>query len=141
MESWQSRYSGVKNSINLNELVNDIEKQQKETKKPVLHKFQKGGRRMLLTIAAFILASLILFAGGIYLTMSEQIDEEEIKAAEGVADVALALTYAKLNRETPQKMDWSDPNFLNRMLLSVVSNQYPIATTIGSTGQFRDFPS
>lgn len=118
--------------------------EKKEIKKPWLNekaappKPEKGRGKKLITIASFFLGLLLLIAGGIYLTMSEQIDAEEIQAAEGVADVAIALTYAKINRETPQKMDWSDPTFLNRMLLAVIPNQK--APTIGSNGQFKEWP-
>ncbi len=146
-ESWQD---DILTHINMNELVKDIEKLEKKAplegkkpwrpEKPPAPKIEKGRRQKIITAASFLFALLILIAGGVYLTMSEQIDAEEIKAAEGVADVAIALTYAKLNRETPQKMDWSDPSFLNRILSSIIPNQHPKAPTIGSNGQFKDWP-
>lgn len=114
--------------------------EQKEIKKPwqpPVRKLEKSGRRRVITMAGFILGLALLTIWGIYLNMSEQINAEEIKAAEGVADVAIALTYAKLNRETPQKMDWSDPSFLNRMLSAVIPNK---STAIGSNGQFKERP-
>ncbi len=47
-----------------------------------------------------------------YLRLSTISKDEEVHAAEGVADIAMGLTYAQLHEADPASQNWSDPEFL-----------------------------
>ncbi len=100
----------------------------------------KKSTRLFVTVLSFVFVLTFLIAGGIYINVSEQSDKEEFKVAEGVADVAIALSHTKINRESPQKHHWSDPSFLNQAIQKVISPFYTQATRIGINGQFTDWP-
>lgn len=77
---------------------------------------------------------------GIYVTISDRSDEEKMTAAEGVADVAMALTYAQVHHIKPQKQNWSDPEFIKNNLFSVLSPEFPTFANIDNQGQFTNCP-
>lgn len=118
----------------------DVRKKEKvphcavKLKKSALFKSKKFLLSSILTV--FLI--LILSIGGVYFRINERNRIQELNAAEGVADVAMALTYAKLQRENVQKMNFTDPNFLNRMIQSVVSDQITKPSFIDLHGQLRD---
>lgn len=89
-------------------------------------------------VALFTLLALILSA--IYVHMMEKTEEEEIKAAEGVADVSMALKYAQIYHIKPLKQNWSDPEFLKNSLTSVLPHEYPSLANIDAHGQFTNTP-
>ncbi len=75
----------------------------------------------------FVISGLI--ASEMYLRFTNMSEDEEMLAAEGVADIAMALTYAKLHAVNPASQNWSDPEFLRHSLLAILS-----PSTIASTG-------
>lgn len=75
----------------------------------------------------FVVSGLV--ASEMYLRFTNMSEDEEMQAAEGVADIAMALTYAKLHAVNPASQNWSDPEFLRHSLLAILS-----PSTIASTG-------
>lgn len=93
---------------------------------------------MLLLIIAATLISLV--GGGVYFSASAKSMRDQVTAAEGVSDVAMALAYAQVNHIKPQEQNWFDPNFLKNNLASVVSSKYPSLTNIDAQGVFSNCP-
>lgn len=90
-------------------------------------------------IVGIIVTLIFVFAAiatSLYMRVSDKSGEEENKAAEGVADVAMAITYARINHIKPQKHNWSDPDFLKNNLAAVLTSDYPSLANIDSHGQF-----
>ena len=91
--------------------------------------------KLIGSIAGTSLAILLIIAGLIYLNMSGKHDEEEIRAAQGVADVAMALTSAHIHPIQLQNQNWADPDFIRNNLTAVLASQYNPAFTVDSHGQ------
>lgn len=89
-------------------------------------------------IAMLLISTLI--AGGVYVSMAEKREMEKVTAAEGVADVAMALMYAQVNHIKPQKQNWSDTEFLKNNLSSILSPEYPSFGNLDNLGQFINCP-
>jgi len=87
-----------------------------------------------------VLSTIILIALLLYANASGKSEDEELRAAEGVADVAMALTYAQFNNIIPQNQNWSDPEFLKNNLTSVLAAEYPALAQLDSHGQFSNSP-
>ena len=89
----------------------------------------------------FSLISLVIIAGAIvYLTVSDKTEAQETKAAQGVADIAMALTHARMNHLKPHNQNWSDAEFLKANLQAILPNIHSHASEIDSQGQFTHFP-
>lgn len=86
-------------------------------------------------ISTIILAALLLYANA-----SGKSEDDELKVAESISDVSMALAYAKLNNIVPQNQNWSDPEFLKNNLAAVLSSEYPLLAQLDSHGQFSDSP-
>lgn len=91
-------------------------------------------------IPAFILviaigASSIFFE--MYLRASGNKEIQEIKAAEAVADVSMALTYAQLHQVIPQKNYWADPEFLKDNLQALLSSTSLPCTQVDAQGHLK----
>lgn len=85
-----------------------------------------------LLLLAFIVISSLYFA------ISGRNEEEEIKAAQAVADVAMALNSALINHAQPQNHNWSDPDFLNHTLAAVLAAPYHSLANVDSHGHFKN---
>lgn len=99
------------------------------------HENGKRWRRYLkfpLISACFI----AIIMGLIFLWLSDQSGEEEIKAARSVSDVAMALTHAQIQNIHPQNQNWSDPEFIKNNLTAVLASEYSSLADFDSHGQF-----
>lgn len=97
-------------------------------------------RKLLVTIPLSILLILSIIVTAIYIKSTDKSEEYRSIAAEGVADVAMALTYARFNHIKPQKQNWIDPEFLTNNLASILSPEYPSFAYIEQQGQFKNCP-
>lgn len=82
----------------------------------------------------------VVIAAGAYIALGDRSYSEQMTAAEGVADVAMALTYAQVHHIKPQKQNWSDPEFIKNNLSPVLSPEFPTFANIDNQGQFTDCP-
>lgn len=92
----------------------------------------------------FICVFLVFFMGFsgtiIYVKIRDRNEEQKVKAAESLADIAMALTYAQVYHLKPQEQDWSSPIFLKNNLASVLSSEYPSFANIDAQGNFKNCP-
>lgn len=94
-------------------------------------------------VFALLFALMTLFAiilGVLYVNITDKTEVEEINAARGVSDVAMALTYAQINHIKPQKQNWSDPDFLRNNLAAVLTSDYLSLSNIDTHGSFNNCP-
>ncbi len=92
-------------------------------------------KEFLLSLGAFgFLFAIVL--GCFYVAIAGHNEEEEIKAAQAVADVAMALNFAQINHAKPQNQNWSDPDFLKHNLTAVLASEFPPLANVDSQGHF-----
>lgn len=94
--------------------------------------------KFLTTLVMTLLFILGLVAGALYFNISAKNEIEEMKAAEGVADIAMALKYAQIHYIKPQKKNWSDPEFIKKSLAQVIPHDYPSLTKIDQHGHLNE---
>lgn len=111
----------------------------KSAKQYISPQFAKSWRTFL-TFFAGVIGVFTIFFGILYLWISDQTGEEETKAAKGVADIAMALTYAQMKNIHPQNQNWSYPEFINNNLTSILAPNYLSLGNIDAHGQFADSP-
>lgn len=95
-------------------------------------------KRMLLLSGLVFICIALLASVIFYARVAYKSDEEKVIAAEGVADVAMALTHAQVHRIKPKKQNWFDPEFLKNNLASVLSSEYPSFANIDNQGLFNN---
>ncbi|ADI38874.1 putative uncharacterized protein [Waddlia chondrophila 2032/99] len=96
--------------------------------------------KMLAGLLLAIIALGAVICSGVYFRASGKNSQEEKKIAAGIADIAMAMTHAKLNHITPNKQNWSDPNFIRNNLAQVLSPNLHTQAQIDSEGQFTKYP-
>ena len=87
-----------------------------------------------------IIALSTVICSGVYFRASGKNSQEEKKIAAGIADIAMAMTHARINHITPNKQNWSDPNFIRNNLSRVLSPNLHTQAQIDSEGQFSRYP-
>ncbi len=90
--------------------------------------------------AAAILLLVSAAAFTLYFSSHAKTDEEELKAARGLSDAAMALFYAKTQSIKPPNRNWSDPIFLEQILGQIIPKSTRTCCNIDSQGNFADFP-
>lgn len=93
-----------------------------------------------IVLSLLTLLLLFLLGGSFYYHMQDKRRLEETKAAQGVADIAMALMYARVNQIIPPNQNWSNPAYLKKNLGAVLSSKYQILATIDAHGQFSNSP-
>lgn len=94
-------------------------------------------------ILVFIFSLLAIsgtFGSIIYFTVSDKAEAQETKAAQGVADVSMALIHAQLNYLKPHNHNWSDVDFLKNNLQAILPDTPSFASQIDAQGQFNCCP-
>ncbi len=125
----------------LRDLEDDNQKGEKEPfehSKDPSHLYQ-AWKWILLFIFSLLAISGII-GTIIYFSVSDKKEAHETKAAQGVADVTMALTHAQLNRLQPHNHNWSDVDFLKINLQTILSDTLSYATQIDAQGQFNCCP-
>lgn len=100
---------------------------------------QRNWRLILFILITFLMITSTIL-GGVYISLNGRSGKEERLAAQGVADVAMALTYAQLHHINHPKHNWSDPDFLKNNLNAVLTSSYPSLAMIDSHGHFSNCP-
>lgn len=89
----------------------------------------------------FSIISLLGFTGSvIFFTLSDKTEAQETKAAQGVADIAMALTHAQLHHLKPPNLNWADAEFLKSNLATLLPDTPSYASQIDAQGQFHCSP-
>jgi len=107
---------------------------------PVLAAPPKSNWKLMLTLGLSLLALTIITLSVVYINMNDKTDIQEITAAKGISDVAMALAYAQTHHINPQAHNWSDPGFLKNSLSAIMSSDYISLANIDSHGHFTDTP-
>lgn len=102
--------------------------------------FKTSKRKVFLFLLSTTFIAILFAAIICYEIINDRSDESRHIAAEGVADVAMALAYAQVHHIKPQKQNWMDPEFLTENLFSILSSEYPSFANIDNQGQFRNCP-
>lgn len=84
----------------------------------------------------FLILSVV--AVEVYLRAGETSDKDEMKAAESLSDIAMALTYAQFYHISPKKHNWSDPQFIQNNLLSTIPTGSRSEQILNSQGGFAN---
>jgi hypothetical protein len=90
----------------------------------------------IVMILIFILSTI--FGIFFYVKIAASNSKDEIKAAESIADVAMALTFAQVHHIKPQNQNWSDPDFLKNNLIAVLSSDSTPLAELDGHGQFSN---
>ncbi len=100
---------------------------------------EKGWNWKLITsfISTLLLLGLLL-ALFFYFSMKAKNREEELRVAEGLSDISMALTYAQFNHIQPRNQNWTDPEFLKNNLISVLASEYSPITSLDMHGLFNN---
>ncbi|MBS4167397.1 FHA domain-containing protein [Parachlamydia sp. AcF125] len=96
--------------------------------------------RFTLSLGAMILAFITLLSGIAYLKFNNESDRDEIKAAQAVADAAMALSYAQMARLKPHKSNWSQPEFLKTSLAPILPLDTKPLIDVDAQGKFKNCP-
>lgn len=92
-------------------------------------------------IFMFAIFSICGLVGSVfYFNATDRSEAHEIKATQGIADVAMALTKARLKQEKPPHQNWSDVDFLKNHLQDVLPATFSNASQIDAQGQFNCCP-
>ena len=123
------------------EPVFDEESDREPPKTPVSKEPLKSIRwGIATTIFISFLSLMAMVAFCIYLRISNQSKEDETKAARGVADVAMAMTYAQFKQVQPQNQNWSYSKLIKTNLRAILPHDSGSLANIDIHGQFIDFP-
>lgn len=87
-------------------------------------------------IVVGVVSTIVIIGLLLYANASGKSEDSELKAAEELSDIAMALAYAQLNNNIPHNQNWTDPEFLKSNLKAVLSAEYPPLAQIDSHGQF-----
>lgn len=98
------------------------------------------GIKWVVTSFLLFLAIFSTISLEIYFRAKSQSGGEEVKAAESLADFAMALTYAQTYNIVPQKQNFSDPEFLKTNLIALLSSTSISCGNIDAQGQFSNCP-
>ncbi|MCE2982583.1 MAG: FHA domain-containing protein [Parachlamydia sp.] len=100
----------------------------------------KQAWKLVFLIIASLLSLSFITGSIVYFTASDKADAQEVKAAQAVADVAMALTHAKLNYLKPHNQNWADVEFLKNNLHNVLPNTTSYASHLDVQGQLNCCP-
>ena len=90
----------------------------------------------VIVTAIFLVLAFLMAVVFFYLRAKNH--EEELDAAEAVADISMALAFAQLNHIKPLNQNWSDPDFLKNNLMAVLASEYAPASFFENHGQFKN---
>lgn len=89
----------------------------------------------VLVLVVFVGMGSVFFE--MYLRANGRRETQEIRAAEAVADVSMALTYAQLHQVMPQEQYWADPEFLKNNLQALLSSTSLPCTHLDAQGHLK----
>lgn len=124
------------------DLEDEHEQWQEESKDSTIEETIPLGKNLRLAATCFfaLMTLCTVMASGFYFRESGKNSQEEKKVAAGIADIAMALTSAQINHISPNKQNWSDPEFLNTNINRVVSPDLHPQAVLNSQGQFNNYP-
>jgi len=100
------------------------------------------GWRVKWGLALFTFFVLIGFGAAIqnYVRLDKQRSREEMEAAVGAADVAMALKWTLLHQPESQRQNWSNPQFIQSQIIAMMTGQQKPINIIFGDGQSTSAP-
>ncbi len=132
--------SDIKDLIDEVERLEWAEHEKEETEPAARNPAPVPKTTWIASLSVIVLLILGTFFATVYFSSNVKTDEEELKAAQGVSDAAVALLYANLHHIKPPNRNWADPEFLNQILSQVVPKTTTTHAYVDAQGRFRDFP-
>lgn len=93
--------------------------------------------KAILVFIFSLITTVVILGIIVYLNVNDKSEAQEIKAAQAVADIAMALTYAEINELKPQNQNWADADFLKGILQGILPNTASYASQIDAQGHFN----
>lgn len=129
--------------LNGDESAKRTEKKEYKPSPPPPHPRRRWKMRLfkaaIFTLMLGLTASLLM-VGEIYLRSKNKSNQEEMSAAESLADYSMALIYARVYQPSLQKQNWVDPLFIKNNLIDLLSSKASPCGEIDPNGNFCDTP-
>lgn len=112
--------------FSLNDMDEDPENGSKkdESKTPFSYEGMQWNWKLIASFISALMILAMLLSLFFFFSTKAKIRDNEIKVAEGLADISMALTYAQFNHIRPRNQNWTDPEFLKNNLISVLASEY-----------------
>lgn len=92
-------------------------------------------------ITLVVATILFLLGSGIYMaTVNEHYEEMEEEATVVAADIAMALTYAKLHHISAPRDNWSSPEFIRKNLENILIKSPFLISSMSANGRLQNNP-
>lgn len=101
------------------------------------HLFQAW--KSILIFIFLLFAFIALMAGIVSINLAKR-EKDEIKAIQGMSDIAMALVEGHLSDVKQPHQNWSDPDFLKNRLQQILPTTFSYASEIDAQGQFNCCP-
>lgn len=101
-------------------------------------RFSLKGLKWVVSSIFLFFAIFGVISSEIYFRAKSESGGEEVKAATSLADVAMALTYAKVYHIVPQKQNFLDPDFLKNNLIALLASTSIPCGNIDAHGHFSN---
>ncbi|MCE5318470.1 MAG: hypothetical protein LLG04_14055 [Parachlamydia sp.] len=108
----------------LSDVEEDPEAKKEESKSPFSYEGMQWNWKLIASFISAILILALLLSLFFFFSTKAKIRDNELKVAEGLADISMALTYAQFNHIRPRNQNWTDPEFLKNNLISVLAAEY-----------------
>ncbi len=105
-----------------------------------IHTVKTNNWRLLLTVVFSVITLLAICGAWIFINLNDKTLEEEILAAQGISDIAMALTYSQINHISPQMQNWSDPKFLKENFATLIPSNSSFLANVDSHSHFINCP-
>ena len=96
--------------------------------------------KWLLIFIFSLLGIFLLVGAAVYFSVSDKTEDQEIKATQGIADLAIALAYARIEHLQPLNQNWADMDFLKGCLNCILDEIPSFTSQIDAHGQFKCCP-
>lgn len=101
-------------------------------------RFSLKGLKWVVSSIFLFFAIFGVISSEIYFRAKSESGGEEVKAATSLADVAMAITYAKVYHIVPQKQNFLDPEFLKNNLIALLASTSIPCGNIDTQGHFSN---
>lgn len=113
----------------LSDMDDDPSNKGEENKNPFYYEGMQWNWKLIVSFISALVILAVLLSLFFFFSTKAKIRDNELKVAEGLADISMALTYAQFNHIRPRNQNWTDPEFLRNNLISVLASEYsPIIT-------------
>lgn len=108
----------------LSDMDEDPSNKGEESKNPFYYEGMQWNWKLIASFISAIVILALLLSLFFFFSTKAKIRDNELKVAEGLADISMALTYAQFNHIRPRNQNWTDPEFLKNNLISVLASEY-----------------